>query len=175
MIPFLNRFFQDEDDDYEPEDGRKKKKGKKRKARGEEKKGKKKKKKRKNDSGDVSVKSTLANKLINNILIQESDFLVDDDNGAGDSDYATSKKGRKSRSSTKHPSTPSTPAESSSTTGGGMPTIEEVCSTFGLTDVELEYTESDFQNLTTYKLFQQHVRPLLTKENPKVCCWFCHN
>ena len=49
-----------------------------------------------------------------------------------------------------------------------MPTIEEVCSTFGLTDVDLEYTETDFQNLTTYKLFQQHVRPLLTKENPKV-------
>lgn len=49
-----------------------------------------------------------------------------------------------------------------------MPTIEEVCSTFGLTDVELEYTESDYQNLTTYKLFQQHVRPLLAKENPKV-------
>ncbi|XP_063922162.1 chromodomain-helicase-DNA-binding protein Mi-2 homolog [Zophobas morio] len=142
---------EDEDDDYEPEDARKKKKGKKRKARGEEKKGKKKKKKRKNDSGD------------------ESDFHLDDDNGAGDSDYATSKKGRKSRSSTKHPSTPSTPAqETTSTTGTGMPTIEEVCSTFGLTDVDLEYTETDFQNLTTYKLFQQHVRPLLTKENPKV-------
>lgn len=49
-----------------------------------------------------------------------------------------------------------------------MPTIEEVCSTFGLTDVDLDYTESDFQNLTSYKLFQQHVRPLLAKENPKV-------
>lgn len=49
-----------------------------------------------------------------------------------------------------------------------MPTIEEVCSTFGLTDVDLDYSESDFQNLTSYKLFQQHVRPLLAKENPKV-------
>lgn len=93
--------------------------------------------------------------------------MVDDENGAGDSDYASSKKGRKSRGSTKHSSTPSTPAPESGT-AGGMPTIEEVCSTFGLTDVELEYTETDFQNLTTYKLFQQHVRPLLTKENPKV-------
>lgn len=53
----------------------------------------------------------------------------------------------------------------------GMPTIEEVCSTFGLSDVDIEYSESDFQNLTNYKLFQQHVRPLLTKENPKVS--FC--
>ena len=50
----------------------------------------------------------------------------------------------------------------------GMPTIEEVCSTFSLTDVHIDYSESDFQNLTTYKLFQQHVRPLLARENPKV-------
>lgn len=40
--------------------------------------------------------------------------------------------------------------------------------TFGLTDVDVEYSEADFQNLTTYKLFQQHVRPMLGKENPKV-------
>lgn len=139
--------LKDEDDDYEPDDARKKKKGKKRKARSEEKKGKKKKKKRKNDSGD------------------ESDFLLEEE---GDSDYASSKKGRK-RGSSKHPSTPTTPAqETGSSTGGVMPTIEEVCSTFGLTDVDLEYSETDFQNLTTYKLFQQHVRPLLAKENPKV-------
>lgn len=49
-----------------------------------------------------------------------------------------------------------------------MPTIEEVCSSFDLTDVEIEYTESDFQNFVTYKVFQQHVRPILQKENPKV-------
>ncbi|ENN70743.1 hypothetical protein YQE_12532, partial [Dendroctonus ponderosae] len=49
-----------------------------------------------------------------------------------------------------------------------MPTIEEVCSTFGLNDVEIDYTDQDMQNLTSYKLFQQHVRPFLTKENPKV-------
>ncbi|CAG9819147.1 unnamed protein product [Phaedon cochleariae] len=140
----------EDDDDYEPEDSRKKKKGKKRKARGEEKKGKKKKKKRKNDSAD------------------ESDF-GEENNGGEDSDYGSnSKRGRK-KGSTKHSSTPSTPAPAESSSGtGGMPTIEEVCSTFGLTDVDLEYSESDFQNLTSYKLFQQHVRPLLAKENPKV-------
>lgn len=49
-----------------------------------------------------------------------------------------------------------------------MPTIEEVCSTFGLNDVEIDYSDQDMQNLTSYKLFQQHVRPFLTKENPKV-------
>jgi hypothetical protein len=53
-----------------------------------------------------------------------------------------------------------------------MPTVEEVCMTFGLTDVDVEYTEADFQNLTTYKLFQQHVRPMLGKENPKVLLLF---
>lgn len=49
-----------------------------------------------------------------------------------------------------------------------MPTIEEVCSTFDLTDVKIDYSESDFQNLISYKIFQQHVRPILQKENPKV-------
>ncbi|XP_050498669.1 chromodomain-helicase-DNA-binding protein Mi-2 homolog isoform X1 [Diabrotica virgifera virgifera] len=139
----------EEDDDYEPEDSRKKKKGKKRKARGEEKKGKKKKKKRKNDSGD------------------ESDF-GEDDNGGGDSDYASSSKRGRKKGSTKHSSASSTPTPASDSGAGGMPTIEQVCSTFGLTDVELDYSDADMQNLTTYKLFQQHVRPLLAKENPKV-------
>lgn len=46
--------------------------------------------------------------------------------------------------------------------------MEEVCSSFGLTDVDIQYTDADFENLTSYKLFQQHVRPLLVKENPKV-------
>lgn len=49
-----------------------------------------------------------------------------------------------------------------------MPTIEEVCSTFDLTDVPIEYTDADYQSLTTYKMFQQHVRPILQKENPRV-------
>lgn len=49
-----------------------------------------------------------------------------------------------------------------------MPTIEEVCNSFDLTDVDIEFTDEDFQVLTTYKLFQQHVRPILQKENPKV-------
>ena len=55
--------------------------------------------------------------------------------------------------------------------GGGtdqMPTVEEVCESFGLNDVQVEYTAADYANLTTYKLFQQHMRPLLAKDNPKV-------
>ncbi|XP_049867284.1 chromodomain-helicase-DNA-binding protein Mi-2 homolog isoform X1 [Pectinophora gossypiella] len=138
-----------EDEDYSPEDGRKKKKGKKRKARGEEKKGRKKKKKRRNESEE------------------EDDFSMEME-AEGDSDYAlsavSSKKSRKGRGS-KH-ATPVTPAASDS--GSGMPTVEEVCASFGLTDVDIQYSDADLENLTSYKLFQQHVRPLLVKENPKV-------
>ncbi|XP_057326451.1 chromodomain-helicase-DNA-binding protein Mi-2 homolog isoform X2 [Microplitis mediator] len=139
----------EEDDDYEPEE-RKKKKGKKRKARGEDKKGKKKKKKKKSDSGD------------------ESDFGAEvAGEGAGeDSDYASNRKSRKSSSRKSSGHTSTTPVQQEPATG--MPTIDEVCSTFGLTDIPIDYTDADFQNFTTYKLFQQHVRPLLAKENPKV-------
>ena len=49
-----------------------------------------------------------------------------------------------------------------------MPTAEEVCEQWGLNDVDLDYTEADFQNLTTFKLFQQTYRPRIQGENPKV-------
>ncbi|XP_047505475.1 chromodomain-helicase-DNA-binding protein Mi-2 homolog isoform X1 [Pieris napi] len=138
-----------EDDDYSPEDGRKKKKGKKRKARGEEKKGRKKKKKRKNESEE------------------DEDFGMEME-AEGDSDYALSavssgKKSRKGRGSKHNTSTPA-----ASDSGSGMPTVEEVCSSFGLTDVDIQYSDADLENLTSYKLFQQHVRPFIVKENPKV-------
>ena len=44
----------------------------------------------------------------------------------------------------------------------------QVCETFGLVNVELEYSDEDYQTLTTYKAYQQHVRPLIAKENPRV-------
>ncbi|VVC89740.1 unnamed protein product [Leptidea sinapis] len=138
-----------EDDDYSPEDGRKKKKGKKRKARGEDKKGRKKKKKRKNESEE------------------EEEFGVEVE-AEGDSDYAlsavsSSKKSRKVRGA-KHNTSTSVASDS----GSGMPTVEEVCTSFGLADVDIQYSDADLENLTSYKLFQQHVRPFIVKENPKV-------
>lgn len=96
---------------------------------------------------------------------------MDDDNTANDSDYTgSSSKKAKKRGSAKHSIPPTAQVQESPGASGsaGMPTIEEVCSTFGLTDVDLKFSDSDYQNLTTYKLFQQHVRPLLAKENPKV-------
>ena len=38
----------------------------------------------------------------------------------------------------------------------------------GITNVEIEYTQENFQNLVTYKLFNQHIRPLLLEKNPKL-------
>uniref|UniRef100_A0A146KVC0 Chromodomain-helicase-DNA-binding protein Mi-2 n=2 Tax=Lygus hesperus TaxID=30085 RepID=A0A146KVC0_LYGHE len=144
---------EEEDDDFDPDDSRKKsKKGKKRKAKGEGKKEKKKKKRKKNDSAD------------------ESDGMgVVEDDGGNDSDYGR-KSSRKSRGAA--PSTPKEAAPAAASVSqdnsGGVPSVEEVCNLFGLTDVAIEYTEDDYMNLTTYKLFQQHVRPMLVKDNPKV-------
>merc|ERR1712123_426735 len=49
-----------------------------------------------------------------------------------------------------------------------MPTVVQVCDQWGLNDVDLEYSDADYTNLTTYKLFQQTFRPRIQAENPKV-------
>merc|ERR1712115_21144 len=49
-----------------------------------------------------------------------------------------------------------------------MPTVMQVCDQWGLNDVDLEYSDADYTNLTTYKLFQQTFRPRIQAENPKV-------
>ncbi|KAK3918897.1 Chromodomain-helicase-DNA-binding protein 4 [Frankliniella fusca] len=147
-----------DDEEYEPEESHsKRKKGKKRKAKSEDKKGKKKKKKKKNDSEEEAEFEQ-----------QEApdESVQDSDAAPSSSKKNSSRKSRgKQEKQEKAASTSNsaTPSESS-----GMPSVEEVCATFNLTDVEIEYTEADYQNLTTYKLFQQHVRPLLSKENPRV-------
>ena len=40
----------------------------------------------------------------------------------------------------------------------GPKTSKEVCEEFGLQNVEFEYTNAEYQNLTTYNLFVQHIR-----------------
>lgn len=50
----------------------------------------------------------------------------------------------------------------------GLPDVEEVCRTFELNDVDIDFTEQDYQTIDSYKVFQQHVRHILQKENPKV-------
>ena len=57
-------------------------------------------------------------------------------------------------------------AESAS--GDDKPSVADVCENFGLTDVDLEYNEADYQNLTTYKLFQSTYRQRIQAANVKV-------
>lgn len=149
----------DDDDDYEygsSAANKKKRKEKKRKAKSESKKEKRKKKKKKDESDN------------------ESDFQFNDENdvAATDSDYVTANAGSSTRPKPTTTTAPAAAAAGSSSGADGsgmeMPTVEEVCSTFGLVDVDIEYAEEDFQNLTTYKSFQQHVRPILARENQKV-------
>jgi len=129
---------QDDDSDYGGST-KKKKRGKKRKQ-GKEKK---KKKRRKADS-DLS----------------EQEFSGDEE----DSNPKPSKRGRKSKGKEESPPPPAK-AESPEP---AMPTVLQVCEQWGLNDVDLEYSDADYTNLTTYKLFQQTFRPRIQAENPKV-------
>merc|ERR1740129_412406 len=73
------------------------------------------------------------------------------------------KRGRKSKGREESP-----PPQKEDSPEPAMPTAQQVCEQWGLNDVDLEYTDADFQNLTTFKLFQQTYRPRIQAENPKV-------
>lgn len=47
-------------------------------------------------------------------------------------------------------------------------TVKEICEEFDLEDIDYDYTDADYQNLTSYKIFSQHIRPLIAKTNPKI-------
>ena len=49
-----------------------------------------------------------------------------------------------------------------------MPTVSQVCDNWDLNNVDLEYSDYDYSNLTTKTLFQQTFRPRIRAENPKV-------
>ena len=46
--------------------------------------------------------------------------------------------------------------------------MAEICENFGLNDVDLEYGDAEYQNLTNYKLFQQTFKQRIQSGNPKV-------
>ena len=48
-----------------------------------------------------------------------------------------------------------------------LPSVSVVCDSFGLNDVDLDYTEADYQNLTTYRLFRQTYQSRIEGANPK--------
>jgi len=82
-----------------------------------------------------------------------------------DSNPKPSKRGRKSKGREESPPPPAAKEESPEP---AMPTVLQVCDQWGLNDVDLEYSDADYTNLTTYKLFQQTFRPRIQAENPKV-------
>lgn len=53
-------------------------------------------------------------------------------------------------------------------TGKTAKSVAEVIEELGLEDIDYDYTDEDFETLTSQKLFQQHIRPLVAKANPKV-------
>jgi len=133
---------EEDDSDYGggSSSAKKKKRGKKRKQK-EGGKGKKKKKRKRADS-DVSEPE------VEEEVIEEVTPKV-------------SKRGRKSKQVIETPKEPSPEANA-------MPTVEQLCEQYGLNDVDLEYSDADYSNLTTYKLFQQTYRQRIQAENPKV-------
>ena len=64
------------------------------------------------------------------------------------------------------------PAPTPQATHDETPSVEEICENFGLNDVDLDYSDADYQNLTTYKMFQQAYRSRIQSANPKVR-YFC--
>jgi len=47
-------------------------------------------------------------------------------------------------------------------------TPDDVCTKHGLNNVNIDYSEENFREWTSYKLYADHVRPMVLKENPKV-------
>merc|ERR1711933_495137 len=82
----------------------------------------------------------------------------------GDANPKPAKRGRKSKGREDSPP----PAAKEDSPEPAMPTAQQVCEQWGLNDVDLEYNDADYQNLTTFKLFQQTFRPRIQAENPKV-------
>merc|ERR1712209_165520 len=83
-----------------------------------------------------------------------------------DSNPKPSKRGRKSNKGGAVEE--AAPSKEESPEAQAMPTVMQVCEQWGLNDVDLEYSDADYSNLTTYKLFQQTFRPRIQAENPKV-------
>ncbi|XP_059141483.1 chromodomain-helicase-DNA-binding protein 4-like isoform X2 [Physella acuta] len=69
------------------------------------------------------------------------------------------KEKRKKGSAVQATPAPTRPAQKSS---------EEFCDENGLKNVTMDFSEEDYKNVTNYKLFSQLMRPMLTKENPKI-------
>ncbi|XP_063408580.1 chromodomain-helicase-DNA-binding protein 4-like isoform X12 [Mytilus trossulus] len=90
---------------------------------------------------------------------KKHDDEVEDYGRSEDEDYASPpKKQRK-------PKTPSisAPAQQASKTPS-----EKIAEELGVSNIEIEYSDDDFTSLNNYKLFKEHIQPLIQEANPKV-------
>ncbi len=120
--------------------------GKKRKAKDNKKGGKKKKKRKTGADSDLS----------------DQEYDASATATPEEEDYTPGRKGSRSRTAKKEA------AAAAASAGDDRPSVAEVCEKIGLNDVDLEYTDADYQNLTTYKLFQSTYRQRIQAANPKV-------
>lgn len=66
---------------------------------------------------------------------------------------------------------PAAQASPTITTSASRPSQKssaDFCEEQGINDVESEFTEEDYKTITNYKLFSQFMRPLISKENPRI-------
>ncbi|CAF0825687.1 unnamed protein product [Brachionus calyciflorus] len=71
-------------------------------------------------------------------------------------------------SSSSNSKTTTTTTNNSNSTNTKDKSSAQLCQEMGITNIDIEYTPEDYQNLVTYKLFNQHIRPLLLEKNPKL-------
>eukprot|EP00092_Neocalanus_flemingeri_P015825 GFUD01017130.1.p1 GENE.GFUD01017130.1~~GFUD01017130.1.p1 ORF type:complete len:1937 (+),score=754.41 GFUD01017130.1:187-5997(+) len=99
---------------------------------------------------------------------RKADSDLSEQEGSGDEEDSNPKPSKRGRKSKGREESPPPPAAKEESPEPAMPTVMQVCDQWGLNDVDLEYSDADYTNLTTYKLFQQTFRPRIQAENPKV-------
>merc|ERR1719495_2384428 len=100
---------------------------------------------------------------------RKADSDLSEPEGSGEDEDSNPKPSKRGRKSNKGGAVEeAAPSKEESPEAQAMPTVLQVCDQWGLNDVDLEYSDADYSNLTTYKLFQQTFRPRIQAENPKV-------
>merc|ERR1712012_750398 len=100
---------------------------------------------------------------------RKADSDLSEPEGSGEDEDSNPKPSKRGRKSNKGGAVEeAAPSKEESPEAQAMPTAQQVCEQWGLNDVDLEYSDADYSNLTTYKLFQQTFRPRIQAENPKV-------
>jgi len=50
----------------------------------------------------------------------------------------------------------------------GRSPSEKIAEELGVNNIDIEYSDDDFTSLNNYKLFKEHIQPLIQEANPKV-------